>query len=60
MYIGFRHHNDEDNYWMYIDDICYTMVVGIEENEFKTLWEFIQTLQVRVVMLHFLLNRNKM
>ena len=36
VYIGFRHHNDEDNYWMYIDDIyVYTMEVGIEEHEIQ-------------------------
>ena len=36
VYIGFRHHNDEDNYWMYLDDIyVYTMLVGIEEHEIQ-------------------------
>lgn len=36
VYIGFRHHNDEDNYWMYIDDIyVYSMVLGVEETEIQ-------------------------
>ena len=36
VYIGFRHHNDEDNYWMYLDDIyVYTMMIGIEEYEIQ-------------------------
>ncbi len=36
VYIGFRHHNDENNYWMYIDDIyVYTMMVGVEEREIQ-------------------------
>jgi len=36
VYIGFRHHNDEDNYWMYIDDIyVYSMELGLEESEIQ-------------------------
>ena len=36
VHIGFRHHNDENNYWMYIDDIyVYTMMVGLEEREIQ-------------------------
>lgn len=36
VYIAFRHHNDEDNYWMYIDDIYVSaMPIGIEESEIQ-------------------------
>ena len=36
VYIAFRHHNDEDNYWMYIDDIyVYAMPLEVEEYEIQ-------------------------
>jgi len=34
VYIAFRHNNDENNYWMYIDNIyVYALPVGVNENE---------------------------
>ena len=36
VHIAFRHHNDENNYWMYIDDIyVYAMPLEVEEYEIQ-------------------------
>jgi len=36
VYIGFRHHNDEDNYWIYLDDIyVYATPLSVFENKIQ-------------------------
>lgn len=36
VYIAFRHHEDEDNYWMYIDDIyVYAMPLSIDQTDIQ-------------------------
>ena len=38
VYIAFRHHNDEGNYWMYLDDIYVftnSMIVAVQEHEIQ-------------------------
>lgn len=38
VYIAFRHYNDEDNYWMYIDDIyVYSMPLSIVDSDLSQL-----------------------
>ena len=36
VFIAFRHHEDQDNYWMYLDDIyVYAMPLSIADNEIQ-------------------------